>query len=105
MLTGVSAASEPLWPDFSDPPRVGGGSKDAAVVVDIEGDVFVSDIPSSNAVNSLFFDWSACRYTSHDGYGSRGLGPTCTWAGGSFSDDAQTYGPESEAHTPVGASD
>ena len=53
----------------------------------------------------LFFDWSACRYTSHDGYGSRGLGPTCTWAGGSFSDDAQTYGPESEAHTPVGASD
>lgn len=56
MLVGVSAASEPLWPDLSEPPRVGGGSKDAAVVVAIEDYVFVSDIPGAES-NGL--DWYA----------------------------------------------
>ncbi len=69
------------------------------------GHVGTYDVTGGNAINSLFFDWSACRYTSHDGYGNRSLGATYTWAGGSFSDDSQTYGPESADHTPVSACD
>ena len=44
---GVSAASEPLWPSISEPLRVGGGSRDAAVVVAIEDYAFVPDVPGA----------------------------------------------------------
>ena len=47
-------ATEPLWPDLSEPPRVGGGSKDAAVIVAIEDYNSVGDIPGAKA-NGL--DW------------------------------------------------
>ena len=40
----TASATEPLWPDLSQPPRFGGGGKDAAVIVAIEDYVFVSDI-------------------------------------------------------------
>ena len=40
-----ASAADPLWPDLSDPPSVGGGSKDAAVVVAIEDYNSVGDIP------------------------------------------------------------
>lgn len=53
---GASAASEPLWPALSEPLRVGGGDRDAAVVVAIEDYAFVSDVPGAQQ-NGL--DWYA----------------------------------------------
>ena len=50
----TAAAAEPLWPDLSEPPSVGGGDQDAAVVVAIEDYVSVSDIPGAKD-NGL--DW------------------------------------------------
>ena len=52
----TAAAAEPLWPDLSQPPSVGGGSLDAAVVVAIEDYAFVGDIPGALG-NGL--DWYA----------------------------------------------
>ncbi|MFT4628144.1 MAG: hypothetical protein ACI8PZ_006839 [Myxococcota bacterium] len=63
------------------------------------------DVTGSDGINSLYFDWSVCRYTSHDGWGDRGLGDLYTYLGGSFSDDSQVYGFPAESHTPVGACD
>ncbi len=49
-----SFAAEAMWPDLSEPPGMGGGSKDAAVVVAIEDYNSVFDIPGAKA-NGL--DW------------------------------------------------
>ena len=43
-----------MWPDLSEPPSMGGGSKDAAVVVAIEDYNSVFDVPGAKA-NGL--DW------------------------------------------------
>ena len=47
-------AEDSLWPDLSEPPRVGGGSRDAAVIVAIEDYGSVTDIPGAKK-NGL--DW------------------------------------------------
>jgi len=47
LTLSLAFAAEPLWPDLSSPPSVGGGSSDAAVVVAIEDYDFVSDIPGA----------------------------------------------------------
>ena len=58
LLTALAApsvfAAESLWPDLSEPPRVGGSAQDAAVVVAIEDYSLVSDIPGARS-NGL--DW------------------------------------------------
>ena len=67
LAVSLSFADDPLWPDLSTSPRVGGGSNDAAVIVAIEDYAFVSDIPGAQS-NGL--DW----YTyMTDG---RGLSPS-----------------------------
>jgi hypothetical protein len=69
------------------------------------GNLATHDVVGGAAIDSLYFDWSSCRYTSHDGYGNRSLGDTYTWAAGDFGDDSQTYSPVSVDHAAVGACD
>ena len=47
LVLPLALAADPLWPDLSDAPRVGGGSQDAAVIVAIENYTHVSDIPGA----------------------------------------------------------
>ncbi|MCP5513768.1 MAG: hypothetical protein H7A24_17895 [Leptospiraceae bacterium] len=54
----------------------------------------------SGALNGLYFDWSAGRYSSHDGYGAR-TGGLEYWPSSfsGISDDSQSYTPVSSYHT------
>jgi hypothetical protein len=55
--------------------------------------------PASGGINSVYFDWSVCRYATHSGYGTRGGGALYTWSGGSYGNDSQCYTPASPYHT------
>jgi hypothetical protein len=55
----------------------------------------------SGAMTSLYFDWSTCRYGSHDGFGGRSLGAEYWWAGGSPTNDSSTFGFPSTDHDVV----
>ncbi|MFT5457765.1 MAG: hypothetical protein ACI9K2_004268 [Myxococcota bacterium] len=57
----------------------------------------------SGAIASTYFDWSVCRYTTHDGFGGRSMGAEYVWAGGPLTDDSQTYSPVSVEHVVVPA--
>jgi len=59
-----------------------------------------SATPSGGGVNSVYFDWSVCRYATHSGFGTRGGGSEYVWTGGTLDDDSQVYGPVSTYHTP-----
>ena len=56
------------------------------------------DASGGNAISSTYFDWSTCRYTTHDGWGNRSVGTNYTWAGGSFDNDSQSWSAPSAAH-------
>ncbi|MCP5513420.1 MAG: putative Ig domain-containing protein [Leptospiraceae bacterium] len=65
-----------------------------------DGSLLNTFTPSgSGALNSVYFDWSVGRYSSHDGYGNRTGGSVFTWSGGTNSDDSRNFGPVSSYHT------
>jgi hypothetical protein len=76
--------------------QTGSGQKTYSVY-DAQGNWISShDATGSGGINGVYFDWSAGRYTTHDGYGDR-------QGGGSYgcngcSDDSQSYGPPSPVH-------
>ena len=66
-------------------------------VYDASG-VFVAtyEAAGAGAIDSAYFDWSAGRYATHDGYGGRSGGDVYSW--GVEGDDSQCYGPKSPDH-------
>lgn len=61
--------------------------------------VYVSTFTASGtgSFNAVYFDWSAGRYTIHDGWGGRSGGTLYTGTDGAS--DTQCYGPVSPYHT------
>ncbi|MFT4974911.1 MAG: hypothetical protein ACI8S6_000794, partial [Myxococcota bacterium] len=56
-LLSVAAATDPLWPDLSEAPSSGGGSKDAALVVAISDYAVVSDITGAKTNGLDWYTW------------------------------------------------
>ena len=65
--------------------------------------IFVDSYTASGSgnINSVYFDWSVGRYSTHDGFGSRSGGATHAWQGGS-GNDSQNFSPVSSVHTTPG---
>lgn len=55
-------------------------------------------VTGAGGVNSLYFDWSVGRYSTHDGYGDRVGGMVYTTSAGNDS-DTHNFSPVSTAHT------
>jgi hypothetical protein len=45
----------------------------------------------NGAIDSVYFDWSAGAYATHDGFGGRSGTANYLWSGGSQTDDSQCY--------------
>jgi len=74
-----------------------GSNKKEYMVFDGQGTwIGTYDITGPGGINGVYFDWSAGRYASHDGYGDRkgGVHYGCNGC----SDDSQVYSPPSPYH-------
>lgn len=56
-------------------------------------------VTGTGALNSVYFDWSVGRYSSHDGYGGRSGGTVYTTVNPTGDSDTHTFSAVSTAHT------